>query len=278
MSRMRSSLGWRLLLVLCIGGILSAALLVLSQREPSHKGKRLSEWAAQFGTNNWAGGEASRAAANEAQVAIRQIDTNGIPFLLDLIQTTDTGIKKNARRVVPIRWHKTLRLTDHSQTSRRTGAHGIVALGTNAATALPKLIDLAKHHPDPDVRYVAFFAIRGLGPAAEPAIPFYIESLKHPVEMIADEAALALGYMQLQHDIVVPALTNYLERSRNATGTYVCQDAIEALGQFGTNAKVAGPLLITFTNHPLSIVRLYVTNWLPRIDPENAKKGGIPTN
>src|SRR6266850_1169351 len=84
-------------------------------------------------------GEANRAADQEAEFAIRQIGTNSIPLLLDLIRTQDPVFKKKLRSVVPQRWHDKLRLRDNSGTIRRVGAHGLAALGTNAAAAVPAL-------------------------------------------------------------------------------------------------------------------------------------------
>jgi hypothetical protein len=51
--------------------------------EPVYNRKPLSAWAQQYGSNHWSG--TNRAADKEAELAIRQIGTNAIPFLLDLV-------------------------------------------------------------------------------------------------------------------------------------------------------------------------------------------------
>src|SRR5436190_9138389 len=144
-------------------------LAFLHQREPVYRGKPLTAWAQQYGSNRWS---AHHDLADEAELAIRQIGTKSIPLLLNLIRATDTPLKKKLRSIVPGQWHAPLHLKDESSATTRIGAHGIAALGTNAAAAVPALIDLAKGHPDQDGRYIAVFALRCIGPAAEPAIPF----------------------------------------------------------------------------------------------------------
>lgn len=140
--------------------------------EPVYNGKPLSAWAQQYGSNHWGG--ANRAADKEAEIAIRQIGTNAIPFLLDLIRVRDSALKRKLRPLIPRTWPQRLQLGDALGEIRRTGAHGLAALGTNAPAAVPALLEIATHHPDEDGRYIACFALRTLGVAAESAIPFFI--------------------------------------------------------------------------------------------------------
>src|SRR5437764_7757398 len=127
---LRFALG--LLLVGCL------CLSILSHREPSYNGKCLSKWALQYaGSHNWNG--ENLAADQDAEFAIQQIGTNGIPFLLNLMQKPDSALKAGLRRIFPQKWHYKVHLLDYSGKIRRAGAFGIVALGTNAVTALPCL-------------------------------------------------------------------------------------------------------------------------------------------
>jgi hypothetical protein len=66
--------------------------------EPVYDGKPLSAWAQQYGSNHWT---ANRAAADEAEFAVRQIGTEGIPFLLDLTRTRESSLQKKLRAVLP---------------------------------------------------------------------------------------------------------------------------------------------------------------------------------
>jgi hypothetical protein len=254
-------------------GIALLAWMLLYPQEPACKGKSLTFWAQQYGSNNWRGGGGP--AAREAEVAIRQIGTNAIPFLLDLIRVRDSALKKKLREMAPRAWHDRLHIKDTSWDIRRTGAHGLAALGTNAPGAVPALIEIVMRHPDEDGRYLAAFALRTLGTAAEPAIPFFIQCLTNKVNTIRDEAAIALGGMHHLPEIVVPQLVSYLNFAKSSRSTFECTDAIRSLGTFGTNAKAAVPIMVELLEHSDPQVRTEVTNWLPRIDPEVATKAHV---
>ena len=67
-------------------------MLVFYRNEPSYQGKRLSDWAREYGTNKW-----SRNAnkAEMAEVAIRHIGAEGVPFLLQAIESVRAQTLKN---------------------------------------------------------------------------------------------------------------------------------------------------------------------------------------
>jgi hypothetical protein len=244
--------------VLLLGWV---GLSILSQREPSYNGKRLSDWARQFGANNWS---TNRAAAEEAKIAIQHVGTNGIPFFLDCMRKRDSLLKAKLRKTFPRKWHDNLHLEDHSGDIRRVGAHGIAALGTNAGLALPSLLRCATNHPDEDGRYIAVFAIRTLGPAAEPAVPFLIQCLTNSVNIIRDDAALALGYNRLSPEIAVPALVQYVNFAKTSSSTFELRDAVESLAPF--RPSLVFPFLLPMLDDPNPSLREYVTNAIARLE------------
>jgi hypothetical protein len=248
------------------------AWLFLRRVEPVYNGKPLTFWAQQYGSNNWS---ARKELAREAEFAVRQIGTNAIPFLLDLMQARDSDLKKGLRQHLPRKWHDPLRLNDNSGKVRRMGAHGLAALGTNAPAAVPALIELATQHPDEDGRYIAVFALRTLGPAAEAAIPFYIQSLTNTDDTIRNEAAVGLGLIPHRRETTLPALLKYLESIETSAG-WELYHAIALLGfNFGTNAKPAVPRLLSLLTDSNANVREAVTNSLLWIDPEAAEKAQV---
>jgi HEAT repeat protein len=170
------------------------------------------------------------------------------------MRTEDSAIKKKLRTWVPRSWHAAFGLSDRAGETRRVGAHGLAALGSHAPSAVPALIEIAKHHPDDDGRYIAVFAIRTLDSAAEPAIPFLIECLTNGIADVRDDAALGLGYIHRRPDIAVPALIEYLESHRINVG--------------GSQTRYA-------LDYPTPHVREAVTNWLPLIDAEAAAKAQV---
>ena len=127
--------------MVCIFACISAVALLIWKSfyrpEPAYNGKRLTAWAQQYGSNHWSG---NRGPAEEAEFAIRQIGTNGIPFLLEWIGTRDSALKKKLRTILPRTWHLTLRVDDDAGETRRMCSHGLSALCSNAPSAVPPLI------------------------------------------------------------------------------------------------------------------------------------------
>jgi HEAT repeat protein len=244
---------------------------LLPSQEPAYNGKTLSAWAEQYGSNFWAGVN-DEAARKEAEIAIRQIGTNAIPYLLDLIRVRDSVVKKKLGAVIPWTWHHGLHLTDNSQRIRIYGAHGFGALGTNATSALVELIEVATHHPDEDGRYAAVVAMWFMGAAAEPAIPFLIRCLTNEVPRIRSTAVFGLGHMQRQPEIIVPILIRHLEFAKVSSyeGEHEGEQlaAIQSLAQFGTNAKPARLLISFFLTNQNQFTRMFATNALLKIDAE----------
>ena len=102
-----------------------------------------------------------------------------------------------------------------------------------------------------------------MGSNAQPAVPLLIECLKDKDEMVAKEAAWSLGELQLEPNIVVPALISNADPSRPIPYSFV----LFALGEFGTNARSAVPLLMQAFRSGDEKVRSAATHALENIDP-----------
>jgi len=263
------------LLVTLVSAFLFATL---TQREPRYQGKALRQWVQQYRTNHWSNARESDA-DKRAQEAIRAIGTNGIPFLVEWMHTPDSSWKTKLREVVPRRWQSTPYLQNVATGERRRiGANGLAVLGQMSKPAVPALMELARHHPDNDARYVAVWTLGKLGDAARPAIPLLIECLTNEDSAIRGDAALGLGSVHLNSETVVPALVRYLEFAKTLNGNGELCTAISAVGLFGTNAKPAIPALLPLLNHSDVYVRTSVTNYLPMIDREIAARAGVHLN
>jgi HEAT repeat protein len=94
-------------------------------------------------------------------------------------------------------------------------------------------------------------AIVNLGTNAAPAIPILLNDLQNPNHFYRERAADALGNLHIQPDVVVPALTNLLNDPTNAARFI----AINSLGKFGPAARSAVPVIAPFlTNSDLDVV------------------------
>lgn len=253
-----------------LSGFLGIGVLVAvtwkADLEPTHEGQPLTAWAELLDFSLMRpGAEQSR---REAKAAIQQMGTNALPTLLGMLRVRDSTLKAKLRNLIPRIWHQRLRLTENGPRIRQVGCHSLSALGTNAATALPELIEIAEQHPDPDGRYRALFAMGYLGPAGERAIPFLVQCLTNSIPEVRDGAASSLGYIRRRPDIVIPALVQYLQMAKSPISRKECFSGIMALGQFGTNAKSAAPLLLSFANGRDSTLQSFATIALTMIDPD----------
>ncbi len=247
------------------------AWLVFRPREPVYEGKTLSAWLIEYHTNRWPSDV-------EAKTAIRHFGTTAAPVLLKMMSTRESPVRLKLLALVPKQYQARFHLqtandyTRRISNSRRVGASGFVALGENARPFVPQLIALLEDK-NKDVRYLAVFTLRCLGPVAKDALPALTNCLADPDFAVRDDAVIALGTIHADPESLVPLIIEFLGKYR--ADEILCRDAINSLRQFKTDAKPAVLILLSLLNDNNSNIRNTVTNALREIDAEAAAKAGV---
>ncbi len=293
---------WPLILG-CVVAVFALALLLTGYREPSYQGRKLSQWMNAF--YNSLGGDPETPEYLEAAAAVRHMGTNALPHLLKWISSQPSRSKtreklaawmhKLPERVIPQFGHDWIcEDARRVRIGRATVAFQI--LGTNAAPALPQLFRLANDPTDeeraiqatratygmgPEVipallrtiqntnslgrnRYAAMIGITGHGTNALPAVPILIHYLDAPEPLICCGAAEMLGRLQLEPATCVPALIRFAAK----TNAGAQASGVKALGQFGTNAQPAVPVLHAALADKNEYIQRLATEALLKIAPE----------
>jgi hypothetical protein len=257
----------RIALVLGCVLLLGIATAVLTRdREPSYRGKSLTDWVAQWQTNRWrsSSNQEAMAAAEEARLAVRAIGTDGIPFCLKLMRLRESPWPARLRKIVPRRWYKFLPPRNTRYDKMQNGADGLTALKEMAGPAVPGLMQLASA-PEGETRSLAIWTLAHLGPTAEPAIPLLIYSMGDPDQAVRFAAIQSLGMIGRQPEVVVPALARQIDFARALNRKEELRDLVNALATFGTNAASSAPAIIPFLRDRDSILRELATNALDEI-------------
>ncbi len=224
--------------------------------EPSSHGKRLSTWVLK--TPLYAANKTNM----DAVVALREIGTNAVPYLVALLNSKNSSLATRlwqaSDRMPFIRWHL---MSDFERCHRAMQALSI--LEHDACPALPELRKLLTDqnytggltHPQEEAaavlahirpegvailvqattnkdQWVQKAAIQALGsnPPAEPGV---VVSLTHCLKSENPDvrllAAVAIGMLQEDPEIAVPALREAL----NDESTVVQQSVAHSLTKFG---------------------------------------------
>jgi hypothetical protein len=253
--------GWlSLVVVLAVLALAVGLVLALWTPEPSFEGRSMTSWLEQYSTNHFV--RRGSAADKEAEHAIREIGTNGIPFLLNLLRS-DSVIAKKIAVKLPRRFSSRIYSDDHL----RLGSHGFVALGTNGQSAVRELIELSKSG-DRDVRYRATYSLGHLASAGEPAIPRLIELVDDENSSARGQALMSLSMIHLNAQLVVPVLLkcavaperNIVERT----------SAIRGLRYYGEAADEILPVLLKLQEDEDINVRNEATNSIRAIKPRDS--------
>src|SRR5207247_217704 len=124
-------------LVVLLAVILVAAFFALGPREPVHQGKRLSAWLRDLDNSSL-----KVDAHNRAVEAVRKIGADGVPILIEMLNSSDTWLKRKLMELVG----KQSRMQFHFSTAqeRRSRAfRAIEVLGPIARVATSTLVELA---------------------------------------------------------------------------------------------------------------------------------------
>ena len=228
-------------------------------KEPEYNDKPLSEWLLMYAARE-----------DQSEKAIRQIGTNAIPTLLDLLSATDSNKRRVVSKMKSSSFTKEFSRSQVSAEDVRTLAvDTFKLLGTNANPAIPQLVGLL--HNDECCQQAAF-TLAGIGPQGFAALTnavndpdlmglvvlaitgkkvddiqavtrLLINALASTNYIIRGNAAYALAGKDAT--LAVPALIPLLDESEY----YPRFNAAFALGSFGPAAKSAVPKLWSvFTN------------------------------
>ena len=278
------------IILLCFTALCGAIGFIfscLSPKEPTWQGRPLSQWLTECKSDN------PRDLSESEQKAIQAMGTNALPHLLRMVARKDSSAKLRLRAWVGRgsiirRWIPTHGL------ERIRGAAGFEALGKEAAPVVPQLIQLLQ---DEHTSYPAALALSGVGspavPAlvqtlthesawvrmgavqalnfmhgAEEAIPDLLKSLDDPEPAVRGCAAIALGDMRRQSQIVVPKLLESL----SDTNSSVRASAARALALFEVEAYVAVPTLMELQNDPNAEVRKEASAALKKVGAVSTKQ------
>jgi len=262
---------YRFFLILMTAFFCLLAVQPAQASEPSYNGKPLSEWLLVLQEGHTLSGKPVE--TSDAQEAVRQIGTNGIPTLIDLLSVYD---ERSAKKVLSklhnkelTAWFKYDENIDSScKNLRNLGLHGFSVLGTNAEFAVPQITNVlafsdewarvllalgpkgfsaltnALNGPNAGVRDIV---IRSLGKegGGDPEVikQLLVNALKDRDISVRLDAADSL--QGKEPDVVIPALipllsdNNYRWRAANLLAAY------------GPAAKSVAPNIFSiFTNQP----------------------------
>ncbi len=274
-----------LAIILCLL-ILGVSVAVFRPSKPQliARGKPVSEWALAL---------AGPAPTGPAQEVIRSLGPEAVPDLVRLLQTKDSLFAEPLRALVPKlpnriepRFQRLFRINETVR-RRHTAAMALGLMGTNAAPAIPALLealrdpsisvsatagmDLARIGPatlpglvtaldDPSAstRRAAMIGLAQLGPAAGDAVPRLIALLQQPTDR-----AHALATLQAIGKPAVAALLDLLQRTSDERHAEV----IEILGKIGVPARSAIPALIHLAKDRSSVIRFQAITSLGNICP-----------
>lgn len=251
--------------------------------EPSYNGKPLSEWLLVLKEGH------TESSERDAQAAIRQIGTNGIPVMVDLISVYDDW---SAKKVLSKLHNKDLTAYfkwdenpySRAKNLRKLGLNGFSILGTNAECAVPQITKVlaysdeaprallavgpkgfsaltnAMNDSNMSVRDAIIRAL-GKGGGGDPEVikQLLVNALNDPDKLIQLHTAELL--QGKEPELVIPVLISLL-----SDNNYRWR-AANLLAAYGPAAKSAAPDIFSiFTNQP----DMMLLPALRKIDPDIA--------
>jgi HEAT repeat protein len=264
--------------------------VLLRSREPQYDGHTLSYY-----LSSQTYGDLRR--ERDAREAIRQIGSNAVPYLVDILNARESVLETRLRGFLQ---HQSLIQLSFVPLAARQkqAAMACAELGPVAAPAIPALTNLLE---DP---FLASWAVCALAQIGSQTFPFLTNTIVHGIPVARIEAAghlrslqprersasallqalqdsdasvrkmaaSSLGFLGCQPDQVVPALMARLED----TDPSVRVIAAESLGWFKEQAAPAVPRLLELFHQEQASGRGHeVAEALKAIDSEAAANAGV---
>ena len=243
---------------LSAGGLGLAGLVIyfLFSGEPVYHGKRLNAWVADLHPSV---GEARQ---QQAELALRAIGTNAVPYLLELLQHREPrllrelrGFSQRTKTFLRMDSDRELPWVAAVERDLQLSA-AFAALGPSARPALPALTNLLLR---PETASVSASALARLGPEAFGPLTHALES---PLAEVRAAAAGALGSMPGDLTTIIPALQKALADSDK----FVRINAVISLGQIAeTKPEAVLDDLIRGLRDSSPSVKIFAADFLARL-------------
>jgi HEAT repeat protein len=231
---------WRMIpsALLVIAGVAAAIYYSRPAPEPVYKGKPLQYWLSAY-TNRSMSVPAGAPIRSEADEAVRQIGTNAVPTLLELLQARDLPLERRFLALLR-KLHLTAIPYTPAWTRNTQAVAGFFALGAKARTAVPRLMEIYDRAPEVRSQLYVTFVLGLIGPAAKDAVPLLVRATTHQNDSVRNNAVCSLGLIHSAPAASVPALIPCL---RDPSPT-VRATAAHSLAAFGKDAQTAVPALL----------------------------------
>ncbi|MDB6065891.1 MAG: putative lyase [Pedosphaera sp.] len=256
---------WILFFVLVVAMVGGIGWLVMRPSEPVYHGRALRYWLNVL----WSDGFNDDKEGREASEAVHAIGTNAIPTLLRLINAKDSAL---ALKFYALTEKQRIFKFHHVPASHLNdlALGGFMVLKGEAKGAVPELIAMyeKKKVGSPEARSIIAGALGIIGPSAKEADAALLRGLSDTDKLSRYQAALALGKIHSEPELVVPALITCLSDQDEILQSL----SAEALGQFGPDAKPAVPALLKLVVETKGGLRLGGLRALNKVDPEAAAK------
>lgn len=206
----------------------------------------------------------------DARSAVRQIGTNAIPYLLNMLRETDTALQIKLLELA--KKQKFIRI--HSKPAwvrNNEAAYGFEILGAEAKHAVPALAEIFEQDLSPSSQSSVADALAGIGPDASAAVSSLLRGATNSDTSVRVHAVYALSQIHPPSELAVPALISYL--SDPSFGVRVI--AARGLGKYGPEARQAVPALVKLLNDKEKGVQRAAAYAIKQIDPEAATNADL---
>jgi HEAT repeats len=238
---------------------------VVRPQEPIYQGKPLSVWLRPYHFT------LVTPERKETDKVVRQVGTNAIPTLLNLLQAREQPpfvikLMKLAQKTEILDIHYYAALEKHFMAAR-----GFQELGSIAEPAVMELIKVYEKNSDISSKCAACSALGGIGPPAKTVVPSLLRNITNANVDLHAYSLLSLGGIRSESELVVPALITSLKDPYPPARAA----SVRSLSRFGTNAKPAVPALIAlYTRETNSYVKNAASDAVVAISPQDAGKVG----
>jgi len=232
---------WYISLIVLLAVIIGA-LIRQSPRmsDPVYAGKTLTRWLEGHVPNSSANPPYNSAGWEAADEAVQHCGTNAVPILLRMISSRDRPppilqLQQWIERHTRVRFHY-----QYAYNQSEEAKYAFQILGTNAVSAVPRLISIYGDSPSLHCQDCVADALGKIGIAARPAVPYLLRNFTNTNGEVRFHALNGIMGIGGDPATVVPALASLLKDPNKD----VRWNAAVALSTFGGQARPAVPALL----------------------------------